>query len=143
MGNPQSVSTHGEAAMRRVLIVSSVRAASESLAHGLQRYWPLRIVAHGTPSDATTCAIAPRHPTTLVYDGSTSSELQRLRQVSEAIGAPRIVVYGLCDAGEDLRCCAREQVGGLVARDAPMSELASAVDAVTDGKHYTSASLIP
>ncbi len=143
MENPQTVSTQGEAEVRRVLILSSVRAASESLAQGLQRCWPLRIVAHGAPDDATTCAVAPERPTTLVYDGSTSSELQRLRQVSETLGAPRIVVYGLRDVGEDLRCCARHQVGGLVARDATMSELASAVDAVSDGRYYTSASLIP
>ena len=139
----QCVSARGDAALRRVLIVSTVRAASEALALGLQGFWPDCTLAHGTPEDELVTPDAAPHTTTLLFDGSASSQLQRLHQFSQALRAPRIVVYGLRDANEDLRSCARHQVGGLVDRDAPISELVDAVEAVSEGRHYTSTSLIP
>jgi DNA-binding NarL/FixJ family response regulator len=143
MNTTKCVSARGDAAQRRVLIVSTVRAASEALALRLQGFWPDCILAHGTTEDELVTPDTAPHATTLLFDGSASSQLQRLRQFSQALRAPRIVVYGLRDTGEDLRWCARHQVGGLVDRDAPIRELVDAVEAVSEGRHYTSMSLIP
>ena len=134
----------GEVAqLRHILVLSTVRAASEGLANGLQQLLPRDLVAHGSMFDVPLVGHPADLASTLVFDGSAPRELQRLREAALAAGATRVVVFGLCDAADDLRCCARHQVRGLVAREAPMSELASAIDTVSRGHSYTSASLLP
>lgn len=134
----------GEVAqLRHILVLSSVRAASEGLASGLQLLLPRDLFAHGSVFDVPLVAQPADRTSTLVFDGSAPRELQRLREASLAAGATRVVVFGLRDAADDLRCCARHQVRGLVAREATMSELASAIDTVSRGHSYTSASLLP
>lgn len=127
----------------RVVILSAVRAASEGIAEGLQRFLRLDILTQGALGDEMDAAWAAQNSLTLVYDGSIPCELWRLRDLGRVLRSPRIVVFGLGDIDDDVRSCARHQVVGLVARDAPMSELAEAIEVVSEGKHYTSVSLIP
>jgi DNA-binding NarL/FixJ family response regulator len=133
----------GNATRYPAVFLSAQRLFAEALARGISQSYDVEALAHGSVSEEVTEACARERGATLVYDGSSDDQLELVPAVSRALGVTRVVVCGLADDHGTLRVCARLQIGGLVARDASLADLAEAIRTVAVGGRYTSSSLIP
>jgi DNA-binding NarL/FixJ family response regulator len=81
-------------------------------------------------------------PTTLyIFDGSSSHAVRTLRVNEPRVHLQHSVVLGLFESIEDVCWCASAGVPGLVARDAPIGEIAAALSAIAGGGVYFSSSV--
>jgi DNA-binding NarL/FixJ family response regulator len=125
-----------------VVVLATVRVVGELVAGALARDPSIRVREAGTSPEMLAEWPDGEHPRVLVYDGSTTTAVLRLRAAIEILGANAVVVFGLAEQRDDLRRCAELKVRGLVERSAPLAELVDAIRAVARHDHFQSPSLV-
>lgn len=124
-----------------VALLSPVQLVADLLVEALARQRGLDVLGHGVLPQALARAYARRSDAILVYDGSSSFSVRRLRPIVARLGAEHVVVFGLGENLEDLRLCTEQRVRGLLSSTASLAELVTAIRAVAGGARYTSPAL--
>jgi DNA-binding NarL/FixJ family response regulator len=122
--------------MKRVFIVSEVRLYREGLARLLRRDQRLEIV--GTAEDAHAAleqlARLDAPPEAVLLDVPPPAGLEALAQIGSAVPSARIVVLNVSDRDDQsLIAWAEAGVGGLLARDVGVDDVAQAVQTTVSG----------
>lgn len=115
----------------RVLVVAEVRLFREGLARELGREAGISIVDAAPAADALT-RLASLRPDIVLADAATVRGAELVRRVAEAGAA--VVAFAVAEENEEeVLACAEAGVAGIVARDASMEELLSALRATARG----------
>lgn len=127
----------------RIVLLSPVRVVREALAGSFGADPTVEILGNAPSADLLPAIRAPEGEWILVYDGSTTEAVTRLRLALTMLTPGRVVVFGLFESVDDLRRCAQLGVQGLVERDDPLAEFVKAIGTVAKGSRFMSASLVP
>ncbi len=122
--------------MTRVFIISEVRLYRDGLARLLRRDQRLDVVgaAAGVPEALEELAGVPEPPDAVLLDLAAPSGLEGLRQLEAAVPTARIIVLNVSDADEQgVIAWAEAGVGGLLARDVDVDDVAQAVQTTASG----------
>jgi DNA-binding NarL/FixJ family response regulator len=122
--------------MKRVFIISEVRLYREGLARLLRRDRRLELVgASGdVPEALERLAGLERPPEAVLLDVPAPAGLEGLAQLGAAVPAARIIVLNVSDRDErGLIAWAEAGVGGLLARDVDLDDVAQAVQTTVSG----------
>ena len=122
--------------MTRVFIVSEVRLYREGLARLLRRGQRLEVV--GAAADVPDALAALRElrdpPEAVLLDVPAPAGLEGLHQLEAAVPTARIIVLNVSDADEQaVIAWAEAGVGGLLARDVDVDDVAQAVQTTASG----------
>jgi two-component system nitrate/nitrite response regulator NarL len=122
--------------MKRVFIISEVRLYREGLARLLRRDQRLEVVgaADDVPDALEHLAGLDASPDAVLLDVPAPAGLEGLAQLGAAVPTARIIVLNVSDRDEPaLIAWAEAGVGGLLARDVDLDEVAQAVQTTADG----------
>jgi two-component system, NarL family, nitrate/nitrite response regulator NarL len=122
--------------MKRVFIVSEVRLYREGLARLLRRDRRLDVVgASGDVPDALArLPELEQPPEAVLLDLPAPAGLEALEQLGAAVPTARIIVLNVSDRDEQgLIAWAEAGVGGLLARDVDLDDVAQAVQTTVSG----------
>ena len=122
--------------MTRVFIISEVRLYRDGLARLLRRDQRLDVVgaAAGVPEALEELAGLPEPPDAVLLDVPAPAGLEGLRQLEAAVPTARIIVLNVSDADEQgVIAWAEAGVGGLLARDVDVDDVAQAVQTTASG----------
>jgi DNA-binding NarL/FixJ family response regulator len=125
-----------ESEVTRVLIVSEVRLYREGLARLLRRDRRLEVVgaAGGVPDALAALGELAEPPEAVLLDAPAPSGLEGLEQLEAAVPTARIIVLNVSDADEQaVIAWAEAGVGGLLARDVDVDDVAQAVQTTASG----------
>jgi two-component system, NarL family, nitrate/nitrite response regulator NarL len=122
--------------MKRVFIVSEVRLYREGLARLLRRDQRLEVVA--TAEDVSSAleqlADLAAPPEAVLLDLPAPAGLQGLARLGAAVPSARIIILNVSDRDEQaLIAWAEAGVGGLLARDVDLDDVAQAVQTTVSG----------
>lgn len=122
--------------MKRVFILSEVRLYREGLARLLRRDQRLAVV--GTSDDVSDAleqlAGLEEPPDAVLLDVPAPAGLEGLAQLGAAVPTARIIVLNVSDRDEQgLIAWAEAGVGGLLARDVDLDDVAQAVQTTASG----------
>jgi DNA-binding NarL/FixJ family response regulator len=122
--------------MERVFIISEVRLYREGLARLLRRDQRLEVVgaADDVPGAVEHLAGLEAPPEAVLLDVPAPAGLKGLAQLGAAVPTARIIVLNVSDRDEQaLIAWAEAGVGGLLARDVDLDEVAQAVQTTASG----------
>ena len=122
--------------MTRVFIVSEVRLYREGLARLLRRGQRLEVVgaAADVPEALAALRELPDPPEAVLLDVPAPAGLEGLHQLEAAVPTARIIVLNVSDADEQaVIAWAEAGVGGLLARDVDVDDVAQAVRTTAEG----------
>jgi two-component system, NarL family, nitrate/nitrite response regulator NarL len=122
--------------MKRVFIVSEVRLYREGLARLLRRDQRLDVVgaSEDVPDALEHLAGLEEPPEAVLLDVPAPAGLEGLAQLGAAVPTARIIVLNVSDRDEPaLIAWAEAGVGGLLARDVDVDEVAQAVQTTVSG----------
>jgi two-component system nitrate/nitrite response regulator NarL len=120
----------------RVFIVSEVRLYREGLARLLRRGQRLEVVGAAADVAAALAALheLPDPPDAVLLDVPAPAGLEGLHQLEAAVPTARIIVLNVSDADEQVVIAwAEAGVGGLLARDVDVDDVAQAVQTTASG----------
>jgi two-component system, NarL family, nitrate/nitrite response regulator NarL len=122
--------------MKRVFIVSEVRLYREGLARLLRRDQRLEVVA--TAEDVSSAleqiAALAAPPEAVLLDLPAPAGLEGLARLGAAVPSARIIILNVSDRDEQaLIAWAEAGVGGLLARDVDLDDVARAVQTTVSG----------
>jgi two-component system, NarL family, nitrate/nitrite response regulator NarL len=122
--------------MKRVFIVSEVRLYREGLARLLRPGHRLEVVgaAEDVPAALAELARLDEPPEAVLLDVPAPAGLEGLAQLGAAVPTARIIVLNVSDRDEQtLIAWAEAGVGGLLARDVGLDDIAQAVQTTVSG----------
>jgi two-component system, NarL family, nitrate/nitrite response regulator NarL len=122
--------------MKRVFIVSEVRLYREGLARLLRPGHRLEVVgaAEDVPAALAELAGLDEPPEAVLLDIPAPAGLEGLAQLGAAVPTARIIVLNVSDRDEQtLIAWAEAGVGGLLARDVGLDDIAQAVQTTVSG----------
>ena len=125
-----------EPEVTRVFIVSEVRLYREGLARLLRRDQRLELVgtAGAVPDALAALGELAEPPEAVLLDAPAPAGLDGLRQLEAAVPTARIIVLNVSDADEQaVIAWAEAGVGGLLARDVDVDDVAQAVETTASG----------
>jgi two-component system nitrate/nitrite response regulator NarL len=125
-----------ETEVTRVLIVSEVRLYREGLARLLRRDRRLEVVgaAGDVPDALAALGGLAEPPEAVLLDAPAPAGLEGLEQLEAAVPTARIIVLNVSDADEQaVIAWAEAGVGGLLARDVDVDDVAQAVQTTASG----------
>ena len=132
--------------MKRVFIISEVRLYREGLARLLRRDQRLEVVgaADDVPEALEHLAGLEEPPEAVLLDVPAPAGLEGLAQLGAAVPTARIIVLNVSDRDEQgLIAWAEAGVGGLLARDVDVDEVAQAVADDGERRHRVLAASSP
>jgi two-component system, NarL family, nitrate/nitrite response regulator NarL len=122
--------------VQRVFIISEIRLYREGLARLLRRDQRLDVVGASSdvPDALALLAGLGEPPEAVLLDVPAPAGLEGLRQLGAAVPTARIVVLNVSDAdAQGVIAWAEAGVGGLLARDVDVDDLAQAVQTTASG----------
>ena len=123
--------------MKRVFIISEVRLYREGLARLLRRDQRLEVVGDGRRTCLGARAASPsleEPPEAVLLDVPAPAGLEGLARLGAAVPSARIIVLNVSDRDEQaLIAWAEAGVGGLLARDVDLDDVAQAVQTTVSG----------
>jgi DNA-binding NarL/FixJ family response regulator len=122
--------------MKRVFIISEVRLYRDGLARLLRRDQRLKVVgaSDDVPDALEHLAALEEPPEAVLLDVPAPAGLEGLAQLGAAVPTARIIVLNVSDRDEQgLIAWAEAGVGGLLARDVDLDDVAQAVQTTASG----------
>jgi two-component system nitrate/nitrite response regulator NarL len=117
----------------RVFLVTDVRLYRELLAAALENEDRIEL-AGNTPGDVASLAIAMSEPSVVLVDASSALGPARVRALSAAAPAAKIVAVGIPDDEAVQLEFVEAGVAGYVTAEQPLAELVEAVEAAANGE---------